>query len=189
MARLLRDGLEAGGIGFSSSWGRAHLDGAGAPVPSRSADAAELIALASVAQQFEGTSLEFIPPLVDSFTPEIVDLLTSMSVAAGSPLNWNVMRVTGDTTKEGAALLEAGAEARRRGGAVVALTMPIPSRARFSFGTGFVLEMLPEWGPVMALPHAERKAALADPETRRRLAEGRGRRRARSARSGGGTPG
>jgi N-acyl-D-aspartate/D-glutamate deacylase len=177
MARLLRDGLEAGGIGFSSSWGRAHLDGDGAPVPSRSADVAELIALASVAKEFEGTSIEFLPPMVDSFTPEIVDLLTAMSVAASSPLNWNVMRVTSGTTAEGAALLEAGAEARRRGGAVVALTMPIPSRARFSFGTGFVLEMLPGWGPVMALPHADKKVALTDPETRRRLRDG-----ARSAR-------
>ena len=51
-----------------------------------------------------------------------------MSAAAGRPLNWNVMRVTMDTLEEVHAVLRAGASARRQGGEVVALTMPIPSR-------------------------------------------------------------
>jgi N-acyl-D-aspartate/D-glutamate deacylase len=40
-----------------------------------------------------------------------------------------------------------------------------------SFLTGFVLDALPGWGPVMALPVEERLAALRDPEVRRRLDE------------------
>ena len=35
MGRLLRDGLDAGGIGFSSSWARTHNDAEGHMVPSR----------------------------------------------------------------------------------------------------------------------------------------------------------
>jgi N-acyl-D-aspartate/D-glutamate deacylase len=172
MVRLLRDGLEAGGMGFSSSWGVAHRDGDGAPVPSRSAPVEELLALSAVCREFAGTSLEFLPPRVDTFDEDLRDLVTALSRAAGRPLNWNVMRATSGSTAASANLLAAGQYARDHEAAVVALTMPIPSRARFSFGTGFVLDILPDWAPVMALPPAERLAALGRPEVRRRLHDG-----------------
>ena len=172
MVRLLGEGLRAGGIGFSSSWGAVHRDGAGAPVPSRHASGDELIALAGACREVDGTSLEFIPPRIDVFDDAQRDLLTAMSVAAGRPLNWNVMRVTMDTLDEVHAVLRAGATARQHNGEIVALTMPIPSRARFSFRTGFVLDSLPGWDRVMILPVAERLAALRDPDVRRRLADG-----------------
>ena len=172
MLRLLTDGLQAGGIGFSSSWGAVHRDGAGARFPSRHASGDELIALAGACRAVDGTSLEFIPPRIDVFDDAQRDLLAAMSAAAGRPLNWNVMRVTMDTLEEVHAVLRAGASARRQGGEVVALTMPIPSRARFSFRTGFVLDMLPGWDSVMMLPVADKLAALRDPDVRRRLADG-----------------
>ena len=60
-AALLRAGLDAGGLGFSSSWARTHNDADGHMVPSRYASHDELVELARVAGEFEGTSLEFIP--------------------------------------------------------------------------------------------------------------------------------
>ena len=48
MAALLHDGLAAGGLGFSSSWGSAHNDADGVPVPSRHADRGGAVALAAV---------------------------------------------------------------------------------------------------------------------------------------------
>ena len=61
MKRLLRDGLEAGGFGFSSSWARTHNDADGQMVPSRYATRGECIALCKVTGEFPGTGLEFIP--------------------------------------------------------------------------------------------------------------------------------
>ena len=61
MQALLRAGLDAGGLGFSSSWARTHNDADGHMVPSRYATHDEIVALASVTGEFEGTSLEFIP--------------------------------------------------------------------------------------------------------------------------------
>ena len=45
MQALLRAGLEAGGLGFSSSWARTHNDAEGHMVPSRYATHDEIVAL------------------------------------------------------------------------------------------------------------------------------------------------
>ena len=172
MTQLLRDGLAAGALGFSSSWGAVHFDGDGAPVPSRAADPAELVALASICGEYEGTSIEFIPTRVDHFDDAVLQLLTGMTAGARRPLNWNVLRIGAGNGSEVDDVLRAADVARDSGGKIVALVMPIPSRARFSFKTGFVLDALPEWGSVMALPLDERVRALREPEVRRRLANG-----------------
>jgi N-acyl-D-aspartate/D-glutamate deacylase len=172
MKTVLADGLAAGGLGFSSSWGVAHFDADGRPVPSRSADRDELIALAGVCRRFEGTSIEFIPALMDVFTEDELELLSDMSLAARRPLNWNVLRITAANGSFVDGTLVAGTHARGRGAKVVALVMPLPSRARFSFRTGFVLDLLPDWSSLFSLPPEERLGALGDSAMRKRLADG-----------------
>ena len=61
MKRLLRLGLAAGGMGFSSTWSSSHNDHTGVPVPSRHASRDELVELCRVVGEFPGTTLEFIP--------------------------------------------------------------------------------------------------------------------------------
>lgn len=170
MKDLLRLGLEAGGIGFSSSWSRTHNDADSAMVPSRYASRDEMIQLCSVLADFDGTSLEFIP-CVGPFEDWATDLMADMSVAAQSPLNWNVLNVTARTLDEARAKLEAGDIAADRGGKVVALTVPLTLSLRLNFDGGFILDAFPEWEDVMLLPKAEKMAVLADPEQRRRLDE------------------
>ncbi len=62
-------------------------------VPSRNAATTELIELARVAGEFEGTGLEIIPQVGPTFDQWAVELMTDMSVAAQRPINWNVMTV------------------------------------------------------------------------------------------------
>ena len=100
MQELLRLGLEAGGLGFSSSWSRTHNDPFGNMVPSRYANRSELIALCEVLSDFDGTSIEFIPAL-GPFEQWAMDLMADMSVAANSPLNWNVLNINARTLDEG----------------------------------------------------------------------------------------
>jgi len=90
---LLRAGLAAGAIGFSSSWSSTHNDTEQNMVPSRYASRNELIALCGVLADFPGTSLEFIPT-IGTFDGEVADLLAEMALAAQAPLNWNVLAVT-----------------------------------------------------------------------------------------------
>jgi N-acyl-D-aspartate/D-glutamate deacylase len=174
MCGLLERGLTAGGIGFSSSWGGAHSDADGNPVPSRFADTKELIALASVCKRFEGTSLEFLPgpeSSMTSFRPELAQLMIEMSLAASRPLNWNIMVPDSRTVDACQGRLQTGREARARGAKVIGLALPRAFPARFSFRTGFILDALPGWAGPMALPENEKLALLSDPESRRRLNE------------------
>jgi N-acyl-D-aspartate/D-glutamate deacylase len=171
MVALLRDGLAAGGLGFSSTWANTHSDAEGRPVPSRHASAGELIALAEVCRDFPGTSLEFLPVAIGSFSDEIVDLMSTMSVRAARPLNWNVISVTAGTLPKWLDKLDAGTYARQRGGKVIGLTIPMDPPVFYSFRTGFVLDTLPGWDKVMPLPPQEKLRILRDPAERRRLNE------------------
>ena len=170
MQELLREGLEAGGIGFSSSWSRTHNDPFGKKVPSRYASREEMIALCSVLSEFEGTSLEFIPSL-GPFEPWAMELMSDMSVAANSPLNWNVLNINARTLEAGKAKLEAGDVASAHGGKVVALTVPMTLALHLNFLGGFVLDALPEWENFILLPKEDKLAALRDPDTRKALDE------------------
>ena len=127
MKRLLHDGLEAGALGFSSSWARTHNGDDGRMVPSRYASRDEILALCSVLEEHDGTSLEFIP-MVGPFEPWATDLMAEMSVAAQRPLNWNVMVVRASNLEESMKRLEASSEATQQGGKVVGLTIPMGHR-------------------------------------------------------------
>jgi N-acyl-D-aspartate/D-glutamate deacylase len=171
MQQLLRAGLGAGAVGFSSTWSQSHSDADGRPVPSRFATAEELFALAAVTGEFEGTSLEFLPVAMQKggFSDEIADLMVGMSVAARRPLNWNILSVTAKSLPDAYAKLAVGDVARERGGKVIALTMPDTPPARLSFRSGFVLDMVPGLRDFVFLPLDERLAILRDPARRAEL--------------------
>ena len=171
LKRTLRECLEAGAIGFSSSWAHTHNDSQGERVPSRYATQDELIELCSVLREAPGTSIEFIPA-VGRFGDEQFELMTAMSKAAQRPLNWNLLPVTARNLAGCRQQLRGGDHAAERGGKVVALTIPIPVEARVSFATGMVLDALPgDWKDTMALPREQRLQVFSEPEARRRLDE------------------
>ena len=173
MQRLLADALRAGGLGFSSTQSNTHNDADGRPVPSRVASAAELIALAGAVRDHPGTTLEFITAgCLSGFSDAEVDLMTSMSVEADRPLNWNLLGVSAANPDFHNQQLAASDKAAERGGRVIALTLPHVMRIRLSFLTGFVLDGLPGWRETLHLPVPERLRALSDPEVRQRLKAG-----------------
>ena len=173
MQELLRDALAAGALGLSTSQAPTHNDWAGDPVPSRAADRAELLALSEVVGRHPGTTLELIlAGALSKFSDDEMDLMAAMSATAGRPVNWNVLAVTTLDPDGWHHQLRASDVAAEQGGQVVALTMPHLMRIRLSFLSGFILDALPGWGEVIALPPAERLVALRDPAVRRRLDDG-----------------
>jgi N-acyl-D-aspartate/D-glutamate deacylase len=151
MQQLLRDGLAAGGLGFSSTWSPSHNDHLGHAVPSRCASRDELIALCSVVSEFPGTTLEFIPA-VGQFSDDTFILMGEMSAAANRPLNWNLLQVYAQNWDLVQHQLRGSDLAAEAGGRVLALTLPDTFRLRLNFTSGFILDILQGWDALMALP-------------------------------------
>ncbi len=173
MVAALHAALAEGALGFSTSQVHTHNDGDGQPVPSRAASREEMERLAAAVRDHDGTTVELIVPgCLNGFTPEEVDFLATMSLLADRPVNWNVLGVSAMNPDNGWNQLAAGSAAAARGATVVALTLPHTMQLRLSFEHGAILDGLPGWREVFALPPDERMAALSDPETRRRLEAG-----------------
>jgi N-acyl-D-aspartate/D-glutamate deacylase len=173
MARLVNEACRAGALGFSTSRAPTHNDGNGEPVPSRGASLEEMVTLASAVADVEGTTLAgILDGSLNGYTQAEMELLTAMSVGANRPINWNVLGTTSIGGGGYEHQLAASDYAAAHGGRVLALTLPGGIGVRLSFLSGFALDGLPGWGPVMKLPVPERLRALTDPEVRRRLRDG-----------------
>jgi N-acyl-D-aspartate/D-glutamate deacylase len=172
MGALLRRSLEEGGLGFSSSLSRSHNDPQGQPVPSRHASREELLSLCRVTGEVEGTFLEFVPAAPTEFDSETVGQMTEMSLAAGRPLNWNVLLPLSEAPHIYRSQLAASDTAAARGARIIPLAAAQPLTGVLNLAGGMTFDSFPGWAEVMALPRAERMHALADPEVRRRLDAG-----------------
>ncbi|MFJ4081219.1 amidohydrolase family protein [Streptomyces iakyrus] len=170
MVRLLREAMDAGAWGLSTTQSSSHSDGDGQPVASRHAQPAELLALSRAVGECEGTQIEaIVAGCLDQFSDAEIDLFVEMSAVAGRPLNWNVLTIDAAVPERVPRQLLASEQARKAGGRVVALTMPILTPMNMSLGTFCALNLIPGWGPVLGLPVPERIAKLRDPDVRAAL--------------------
>ncbi|MFE7896053.1 amidohydrolase family protein [Streptomyces sp. NPDC057424] len=170
MVRLLREAMDAGAWGLSTTQSTSHSDGDGNPVASRHAEPAELLALSRAVGEHEGTQIEaIVAGCLDQFSDAEIDLFVEMSAAAGRPLNWNVLTIDAAVPERVPRQLLASEQARKAGGRVVALTMPILTPMNMSLGTFCALNLIPGWGPVLGLPVPERIRKLRDGDVRAEL--------------------
>jgi N-acyl-D-aspartate/D-glutamate deacylase len=164
MSSLLAESLRAGGLGLSSGRTTAHQDWEGEYVPSFHASDEELLALSRVVRDHPGTTLEFAPSLAEfDVTGE---LMIRMSLEAQRPINWNVLIVNAARPNDYLAQLALSDRAAERGARIVPLSVPHAMEFFVDFVSPFFFGGLPGFRQVMAMPLAERKRALADPEQR-----------------------
>jgi len=141
-------------------------------VASRHATTDELLALCRAVGEHEGTVLEgAFEGGLDKFSDDEIELVAAMAAAAGRSINWNVLTVDSAVPDRVPRQLSAADLAAEKGGRVVALTMPVLVPMNMSFGTFCALFLIPGWGDVLKLPIDEKRAALADPAVRARMAE------------------
>lgn len=170
MVALAQTCFEEGALGFSTSQAHTHNDGDGQPVPSRAATRSELEALCGSLSAHPGTTLELIlPGCINGFSDDEVELMATLSLLANRPANWNVLGVSALNPEGCERQLEASTVAAKRGATVVALTLPHTVKIRLSFEHGAVIDGLPGWREVFALPIPERMARLAVPTVRKAL--------------------
>lgn len=167
MLDLFHDAMNAGAWGLSTTQSSTHSDGSGAPVASRHAKPEELLALSRAVAEHEGTQLEaIVAGCLDQFADEEIDLFVEMSAAAGRPLNWNVLTIDAAVPERVPRQLIPSERARKAGGRIVALTMPILTPMNMSLGTFCALNLIPGWGEILGLPVPERIAKLRDADVR-----------------------
>lgn len=162
MCAALRESLEAGAFGFSTSRSPTHADSDGQPVPSRQAAPQELIALAGELRGLAATGMALVPSAVlAGMTEADQDLVLQMSLASGRPLQLNAI---------GGRDLEFMAEAGTKGAFLWAVENAQPRYRIWTLreGTG-TFNSMPAWRDVMQKPESERVGLLASREMRETL--------------------
>ncbi len=167
MVKVLRQSLEEGGMGFSSTVSSTHNDFDGNPVPSRHASKEEMLTLARQVRDFEGTTVEFLPGV--GWGEEEANYMADLSLAANRAVNWNVLVPNAQNIQHAEQQLAATDIARKRGAEVIALTVPQPMTIRINLDSGFVFDALHNWAPFFQLSKEEKLAFLADPAKRKQL--------------------
>ncbi|WP_448586220.1 N-acyl-D-amino-acid deacylase family protein [Thermaurantiacus sp.] len=169
MQRLLRDCLEAGAIGLSTSY--VDMDERLQPVPSRYADAREIEALAAVLGEY-GRMLQIVPEFYDpDLTIARLDELAELSLRHGIPTTFSPLFVSPDNVDGVERVMRRVEEQFARGARVWPQVQTRPIDISFSFAVPSLLFFrFPGWYRIIRFGTPETiRAAFADPGTRARL--------------------
>jgi len=171
MAKLLRQAMDAGAAGLSSTHAPTHNDGDNHPVPSRFAERDELLALADELGACHRGSISYLPEsAVGGLDASDMDLLIELGQVSNLPV---IIQGLGGRNKVDApgatwgAALEFLARARAGGAAVYSLLLARPFDRPFTLAEGTTLyEGVPAWDRVVAPNVHGRVDLLADPAVR-----------------------
>lgn len=173
MAAIVREGMRAGGMGFSTSMTKNHLAGNGKPVPSRFAAEDEILALADVLREFNTGSIELAPRSSEhGFDEQERAFLWRLSRQTGRPINWNALFDNQGRPGNWRKLLAFLAETFEQGGQCYALNFCNRVDQWFDLSDPQLvfIDQTP-WRRTLRLPTEERLAALRDPAVRETLRE------------------
>ncbi|MFI5045362.1 MAG: amidohydrolase family protein, partial [Acidimicrobiales bacterium] len=160
MKAILREAIDAGAVGFSTSRQPNHQGAYGRPVPSRFAEVSEIEALTSVLGEAGKGVVEV------SIGPGLfVDQFSELAVKYGVPITWTALVARAD--KPGAALRTV-----ERGAALPGEVYPQiacrPIVMQTSMADPTPLGEIDEWKEVLALPRAQRADLYRDESWRDR---------------------
>jgi N-acyl-D-amino-acid deacylase len=168
MQKVLRQALEAGAFGFSTSISDHHVTPDGQPIASRSTSWAELAALVGVLGRFGSRVFQLA---VDTeraesddrdLALEFYERLRAFAVATRVPTTYGLRR---QHLQDQLDTIDAVAE----GGGVLFGQCQSTSEAVWSFATLMPFDNNAEWRPVRALPIDEQAAMLSEPDRRAML--------------------
>jgi N-acyl-D-aspartate/D-glutamate deacylase len=175
MARIVREAMAAGAVGFASSTAEAHNGEGGTPMPSRLADDKELRALVR-AMADSGRGLYMLTK--GSMTS--IPYLEEIAAEAGRPVLIAALFHSNTNPMRAFTTLSEVNQARARGRRLVAQTSCCPLSMDFTFKSPYLFESMQAWKPAMAAHDpAELTKIYRDPDwrasVRQELKERRGR--------------
>ena len=170
MQGLLRECLEAGAIGLSTSF--VDVDENLQPVPCRYAHHEELDALAAVLGEY-GRMLQVVPEFYNTdITLARVDQLAELSLAHGIPTTFSPLFDSIVMPENVRRVLDRVAEQFERGARVWPQVQTRPIDISFSLDmASLYFVQLPVWYMILRLPRDQKLAALSNEATRKGLVE------------------
>ncbi|MEE3327785.1 MAG: amidohydrolase family protein [Myxococcota bacterium] len=170
MQQLVRQAMQEGALGFSTSQIEIHAGEDGRPVPSNLASPEEIVALTSVLAEFGRGAVEIIPASFGQGYDEADrNLIHAIYQASGRPIELNILLPTQDNPMAWQETLDFCDEASRQGVRIHPQFTTNKLELHLKLSDTFVFDEMAEWRSVLTLPDAERKKALADPQIRARL--------------------
>jgi N-acyl-D-aspartate/D-glutamate deacylase len=156
MRGQVREAMEAGALGFSTSMAPTHIGGDGKPVPSRLASDAEVLELSGVLAEYERGAFEIV-------TRDLIDVDVPIAVAkqSGRPVTFLGIVNEEQRRKLDAALAD--------GHRVIAQTTCRPSSMEFRLDEMGLFDQLPSWQETAAHKGEPLRELLRDPAFRERF--------------------
>jgi N-acyl-D-aspartate/D-glutamate deacylase len=160
---ILREGLQAGGFGFSASFSMANRDYDGGYLPTHVAPREEFLEMAKVMREFNRGSIEWT--MGHALQGLGMDFLLELAKTSGRPVNWNAV-IYDPTSPNTWKQQLAWTEKAYREAPVLAVNICMPIEFEFTLETIGLFDQLPAWNEATVGTLAERKAKLADPARR-----------------------
>ena len=163
MKSILREGLKAGGFGFSATWSMANRDYDGGYLPTQVAPREEFLEMAKVMREFNRGAIEWT--MGRALQKLGHDFLIELAQTSGRPVNWNA--IIYDPTHPDSWKKElAWAEKAYKQAVVLPVNICLPIEFEFTLESIGLFDNLPAWNEATVGTLEERKGKLADPGRR-----------------------
>jgi N-acyl-D-aspartate/D-glutamate deacylase len=171
MKEILKAGVLAGAIGFSTNQNPVHMFADGTPIPSRLATDEEIIELACALGEINKGGVQISRGSLGVSVPmrETVHLFDEISSKSGRPVVWQSIAHRWDRPNEWRELLDLAWQSLDRGVQSYPLCNARLFNNRLTLKNAQVFDDLPSWKQILFLPIEERTKAFRDPEARRKL--------------------
>ena len=171
MKEVLKTGVRAGAIGFSTNQNPVHMYADGTPIQSRFATNEEIIELACALGEINQGAVQISRGSLGVSVParETVQLFDEISSRSGRPVIWQSIAHRWDKPNEWRLLLDLAKESLDRGVQSYPLCNARLFNNRLTMKNAQVFDDLPTWKTILFLPLEARIAAIKDPETRKKM--------------------
>jgi N-acyl-D-aspartate/D-glutamate deacylase len=171
MKDILREGLRAGAIGFSTNQNRRHMREDGRPIASRLATDEEILELAGVLGELNRGSVQISRGTLGVARPaqEDVSLFHRLAQKSGRPVIWQSIAHRLNAPDLWKQLLESARESLDSGVPSYPLCNARLFNGRFTLKNAQTFDELPSWKKIMFLPVESRAELFRDPEMRAKL--------------------
>jgi len=171
MADHVREAMQAGAAGFSSSQAPTHVDQANRPVPSRCASFEEVAELATAAGEGGAGSIAYLAAsAVQGYDARDRERLIELAHRSGLPVVVQGMGYRPGARERWDDQTRFLASARERGAAIFSMLRTQPFMRPFNWRRGTSLfDGVFHWRDLSDLPVGERLARLGDPSLREKL--------------------